>query len=240
MRKSNSNHNSIKMPGMLLLLTLAFTLIVACDTAPSGVTSATPTSPPQLDGSPKGPGSANLTATARATPVTITCPNLNVIPASISGWKTYKDTQFPFQFAYPQNWHASFEYGEPDDHAIAIFPPGISLPSTGFAVNTFEYLEVAFPLNANGDFSDPSQGTGVTKLSPMTVSSNQVKVYRIWVPECTEVEYFATGLFGHHNFQFHLNLAVNHGSSITSGFITEAKQDAAYFLAMVQSFVYSG
>jgi hypothetical protein len=245
MRKANSNHNIFKMLGMLLLLTLMFTLIVSCDTTPPGTTSKTSTAKttptePEIDGTPKGPGAANLTATARATPVAITCPNLTVSPASISGWKTYKDSLFPFQFAYPQSWHTSFENGEPDDHAIAIFPPGASLPFTGYAASAPEYLEVAFPLNANGDFSDPSQGTGVTQLSPLTVDSQQVKVYRLWEPECTEMEYFATGTFGHHDFEFHLNLAVMQGNSITTEFVTKAKQDTSYFLAMVRSFVYTG
>ncbi|MGB8347865.1 MAG: hypothetical protein WCD86_23500 [Ktedonobacteraceae bacterium] len=239
MSKASACYNFFKILGLVLLLSIPITLIVGCATVPSGVTSVTPTSQPEIDGSPKGPGSANLTATARATPVASICPNLQATSSLTNGWKTYRDTQYPFRFAYPPNWKPYYEDGEPNDHAIAIFPPNTTLPFTGYAAGSPEYLEVAFPLNANGAYTDPSQGAGVTQLVTMTVDSQRVRVYRIWGPECLNVDYVATGTFGHHDFEFHLSVAMRQGNSIDAAFTARVKQDAAYFLCMVESFVYT-
>lgn len=239
MRRASTCFNFFQILGMALLLPALIILIVGCNTTPSGVTGVTPTSQPEIDGSPKGPGSTNLTATARATPIAITCPNLHVVPPSTSGWETYNDTHYPFRFAYPPNWKPYYENGEPNDHAIAILPPNSTLPFSGYAVGLPEYLEIAFPLNANGAYTDPSQSAGVTQLATMTVDSQQVRVYRIWGPECLNVDYFAFGTFGHHDFEFHLSVTLSQRNSIDAAFTNKVKQDAAYFLGMVESFIYT-
>src|SRR5258708_34347370 len=86
---------------VLFFLALSL-LLIGCDTSGTGIgqTTATPTTQ-ELDGTPKGPGATNLTATALATPVATVCPTFSSAPASTNGWKLYKDARFPFQFAVP-------------------------------------------------------------------------------------------------------------------------------------------
>ncbi len=65
----------------VLFLLMLIPMLVGCDSAVSGTTTSnTPT--PKLDSSPKGSGAANLTATARATPVSTVCPTISAKPAS--------------------------------------------------------------------------------------------------------------------------------------------------------------
>jgi hypothetical protein len=56
------------------------------------------------NGSPKGPGSAALTATALATPVPIICQLPAVTAPDTQGWQTYTDHQYPFHFSFPSDW----------------------------------------------------------------------------------------------------------------------------------------
>jgi hypothetical protein len=45
---------------------------------------------------------------------------------------------------------------------------------------------------------------------------------------------------GHYKALFFMDVELRHGNSITPAFTQQAKQDAGYFLGMMQSFVYSG
>src|SRR2546421_10049814 len=97
------------LPALFLLVLIP--LLVGCNSDVSGTTTSN-TSTPKLDSSPKGPGAANLTATARTTPVSTVCPVISAEPASTGGWKTYKDTNFSFQFSVPPGGRAgSFNDG---------------------------------------------------------------------------------------------------------------------------------
>src|SRR6266702_6449068 len=104
----------------VLFLLMLIPMLVGCDSAVSGTTTSnTPT--PKLDSSPKGSGAANLTATARATPVSTVCPTISAKPASTSGWKIYKDMTFSFQVSVRPGWRAgSFNDGVNDYIAEAL------------------------------------------------------------------------------------------------------------------------
>src|SRR5260221_5721846 len=108
----------------LFILTLAGCNLGVTNTIPSAT--ATPT---LKERTPKGPGTDNLTATARATPIATVCPTFSAAPASISEWKIYKDTRFPFQFAIPPGWKAgSFTDDTGDDYIAAVLPANSTFP----------------------------------------------------------------------------------------------------------------
>jgi hypothetical protein len=230
---------------LLLLIILAITMIAACDTAPIGgtnTTNTTKTTPtePEIDGTPKGPGAANLTATARATPVTITCPKLSVSPASTSGWKTYTDTQYSFHFAYPSTWKPYVETGYSNEYPIAVFPPDTQPfpPSMGIAVGYPEYLEVTFPLVTTPP--NLPQDPDWTRQSTVAIDHRQVAFYTRWSANCQGMSSTAYAEFGQYKALFFMDVELRHGSSITPAFTQQVQQDADYFLALMQSFVYTG
>jgi hypothetical protein len=244
-RKANPCDNFCRILSMLLLLSIVIALVVACDTTPPGATNTTSTAKttptePEIDGTPKGPGSANLTATARATPGAITCPKLNVSPASTSGWKTYNDSQNTFHFAYPPTWKPYVETGYTGEYPIAVFPPNTHPipPSVGIAAGYPEYLEVTFPLvspspNLPQDHDWTRQGT-------VSVDHMQIPFYTRWGPECLGVSYTASAVIGHSTALFFMDVEPRQVNSITPAFTTQLKQDAGYFLGMIESFVDGG
>jgi hypothetical protein len=245
MKKANSNGNFARILSVLLLLSIAITLIVACDTTPSGgvkTTNTTKTTPTgsEIDGTPKGPGAANLTATARATPMTITCPKLNVSPASTSDWKTYTDTQDAFHFAYPPTWKPYVETGYTNEYPIAVFPPNTKFlpPSEGIAAGYPEYLEVTFPLVTTPP--NLPQDPDWTRQGTVAIDHMQVAFYTRWSVNCQGMFSTAYAVLGQYKALFFMDVELRHGSSITPAFTEEVQQDTDYFLAFMQSFVYSG
>ena len=217
-------YTNIFWPALFLLMLIP--MLVGCDYAVSGTTTSnTPT--PKLDSSPKGPGAANLTATARATPVSTVCPTISAKPASTSGWKIYKDTTFSFQFSVPPGWRAgSFNDGG-NDYIAQVFPPGSTTPF-GIATADPEHFQISVLLA--GTASDPAHDPNwKPEATPITISGTKTALYDRTSPACEEVNRIAVDDFGQHHYTFFM-------TSVPE----KAKNDLALFLGMLQSFVYTG
>ncbi len=217
-------YTNLFWPALFLLMLIP--MLVGCDSAVSGTTTSnTPT--PKLDSSPKGPGAANLTATARATPVSTVCPTISAKPASTSGWKIYKDTTFSFQFSVPPGWRAgSFNDGG-NDYIAQVFPPGSTTPF-GIATADPEHLQISVLLA--GTASDPAHDPNwKPETTPITISGTKTALYDRTSPACEEVNRIAVADFGQHHYTFFMTSVPD-----------KAKNDLALFLGMLQSFVYTG
>lgn len=216
---------------LCLLGLLCAALLAGCDLKPAGLggASPSPTATPNLDGSPKGPGSANLTATALAPSATPpVCATLTVAPASTSGWHTYKDSQYHFQFAYPPGWQPVLSTGDSSSHTIAIFPPGSAIPPLGIAAGATEYFQVSLLLS--GTASDPThdpnwRSTGAS----LTINGQSTPLYYRPAVECETENRLAVADFGQHHFSYYMTTKP-----------AQATRDIGLFLGIVQSFVYSG
>ncbi len=211
------------LPALFLLVLIP--LLVGCNSDVSGTTTSS-TSTPKLDSSPKGPGAANLTATARTTPVSTVCPVISAEPASTGGWKTYKDTNFSFQFSVPPGWRAgSFNDGG-NDYIAQVFPPGSTTPF-GIATADPEHFQISLLLSGTpGDPAhDPMWKPEATRI---TISGTKTTLYDRTSPSCEEVNRIAVANFGHHHFTFFM-------TSIPA----KAKNDLALFLGMLGGFVYA-
>lgn len=214
-----------------LLGLLYAALLAGCDLTPVGLGGGEtpPTSTLNLDGSPKGPGSANLTATALAPSATPpACAILSVAPASTAGWHTYKDSQYHFQFAYPPGWQPVLSTGDSSDHTIAIFPPGSAIPPLGIAAGATEYFQVSLLLS--GTPSDPAHDsnwrpTGTT----LTINGQQTPLYYRPAVECQTENRLAVADFGQHHFSYYMTTKP-----------AQATRDISLFPGIVQSFVYNG
>ena len=217
-------YTNLFWPALFLLMLIP--MLVGCDSAVSGTTTSnTPT--PKLDSSPKGPGAANLTATARATPIPTVCPTINAKPASTSGWKIYKDTTFSFQFSVPPGWRAgSFNDGG-NDYIAQVFPPGSTTPF-GIATADPEHFQISVLLA--GTASDPGHDADwKAEATPITISGTKTALYDRTSPACEEVNRIAVADFGQHHYTFFMTSVPD-----------KAKNDLALFLGMLQSFVYTG
>ena len=209
-----------------LFLLVLIPLLVGCNSAVNG-TSASNTSTPKLDSSPKGPGAGSLTATARATPVSTVCPTIRAKPASTSGWKIYMDTTFSFQFSVPPDWRAgSFNDGG-NDYIAQVFPPGSTTPF-GIATADPEHFQVSVLLA--GTASDPAHDPNWRpEATPITISGTKTTLYDRTSPACEEVNRIAVADFGQRHYTFFM-------TSVPC----KAKNDLALFLGMLQSFAYTG
>ena len=209
-----------------LFLFVLIPLLVGCNSGVSGITISN-TSTPKLDSSPKGPGAANLTATARATPVSTVCPTISAVPASTNGWKIYKDTNFSFQFSVPPGWRAgSFNDGG-NDYLAQVFPPGSTTPF-GIATADPEHFQISVLLA--GTASDPAHDLNwKPEATPITISGTKTALYDRTSPACEEVNRIAVADFGQHHYTFFMTSVPD-----------KAKNDLALFLGMLQSFVYTG
>jgi hypothetical protein len=209
----------------LLLLSL---LLAACDTSSIGPKAATPTFQ-EVDGTPKGPGSANLTATARITPIATVCPTFSTAPASTNGWKFYKDTRFPFQFAIPPGWKAgSFTDGSGDDYITAVLPIGSIFPFENSS-GAPEKFEISVELTGS-PFNPSSDPTLIAERTPITISGMKTILYDRTSPNCGEYDRIAVAKFGQHQFTFYTGIYAP----------GKAQQDISLFLGIVQSFKYTG
>ncbi len=221
----------IRLFGLPVLFFLAFSmLLIGCDTSGTGIgqTTATPTTQ-ELDGTPKGPGAANLTATARATPIATVCPTFSAAPASISGWQIYNDTRFPFQFAIPTGWKAgSFTDGSGYDYIAAVLPGTSTFPFEN-ASGAPEHFEVSVTLTGPV-FNPASDPTWKAETSPITISETKTILYDRTSPDCGETDRIAAANFGQHHFTFYMGVYAP----------GKAQQDISLFLGIVHSFVYSG
>src|SRR5947209_3422802 len=220
LKRHNANHSLL--PALFLLVLIS--LLVGCD---SGVSGTTTSNTPKLDSSPKGPGAANLTATARATPVSTVCPIISAIPAATGGWKIYKETTFSFQFSVPPGWRAgSFNDGG-NDYIAQVFPPDSTTPF-GIATADPEHFQISVLLA--GSASDPAHDLDwKPEATPITISGTKTTLYDRTSPACEEVNRIAVADFGQHHYTFFM-------ASVPD----KAKNDLALFLGMLQSFVYTG
>jgi hypothetical protein len=211
----------------MLCALLCTALLTGCDISPSGISIATAT--PNLDGSPKGPGAANLTATARATPVpTPACPIVNAPAAATTGWQTYRDGQYHFQFAFPPHWQPNLSTGDSNDHTVDVFPPGSAIPPLGITAGSPEYFQVSVLLN--GTASDPAHDPNwQPALSHIHIGSITTTLYARPTVECDEKDRLAVADFGSHHFTFYMTAKP-----------AQAQHDIGLFLGLLQSFQYTG
>jgi hypothetical protein len=203
---------------------------MGCDTSSIGNGQKTATSTTQeLDGTPKGPGAANLTATALATPITTVCPAFSATPASTSGWQIYKDTRFPFQFAIPTGWKAgSFTDGSGFDYIAAVLPGSSTLPFED-VIGVPEHFQISVTL-AGPVFNPASDPTWKAETTPITINGMKTILYDRTSPDCGETDRIAVANFGQHHFVFDMGVYAP----------GKAQQDISLFLGIVHSFVYSG
>ncbi len=219
---------TIRPFGLSALFLLAFFLLLAgCDINGQGITT------PTVERTPKGPGAANLTATAQATPVATVCPTFSAAPASTNGWKLYKDTRFPFQFAVPPGWKAgSFNDSSADgSHAYyeaAVLPGTSTFPFENVS-GAPEHFEVSVTLTGPV-FNPASDPTWKAETSPITISETKTILYDRTSPDCGETDRIAVANFGQHHFTFYMGVYAP----------GKAQQDISLFLSIVHSFVYSG
>lgn len=213
----------------LFLLALSL-LLIGCDTSSIGIgqTTATPTTQ-ELDSTPKGPGSANLTATARAMPIATICPTFSAVPALTNGWKLYKDSRFPFQFAIPTGWKAgSFTDGSGNDYITAVLPVGSTFPFE-HANGAPEYFDISVAL-VGPAFDPSSDPTWIAEKSPVTINGVKTILYDGISPNCGETDRIAVATFGRRQFTFDTGIYAP----------GKARQDISLFLGILQSFKYTG
>lgn len=213
--------------GSMLCTLLCMALLAGCDISPLGISSATAT--PNLDGSPKGPGPANLTATARATPVpTPACPIVNAPAAATTGWQTYRDSQYHFQFAFPPHWQPNLSTGDSNDHIVDVFPPGSAIPPLGIAAGSPEYFQVSILLS--GTASDPAHDPNWQPVRlNVPIGTIKTTLYARSAVECDEKDRMAVADIGSHHFTFYMTAKP-----------AQAQHAIALFLGLLQSFQYTG
>lgn len=216
----------MRTPIKLHFLLLAFLLLLftaGCDTGVNNTPKPTPT--PKLDSAPKGPGSSGLTATAGATPNATTCPAIGTVsPATTTGWKTYQDTAYSFQFAVPPGWNAGKDYeGGQSSEIAAVFPPGVTTPFSA-ASKQAERFQVT--LNISDPPFDPAKDSSwKAESGTIAVGKTQATLYDRASPDCQQVNRAVVAHIAQHNYQFYL-----------SSPFSNAKQDVALFLGMLQTF----
>ncbi|HZU71115.1 MAG TPA: hypothetical protein VFA09_27820 [Ktedonobacteraceae bacterium] len=226
---------TIRFVGLPALLLLALSLLLtACDTSAVGIgqKAATPTFQ-EVDGTPKGPGSANLTATARATPIVTVCPTFSVAPASTTGWKLYRDTRFPFQFAIPPGWKAGSFNGSSADgsdtyYEVAVLPDASTFPFE-HASGAPEEFEISIGLTTP-PFNPSSDPTWIAERTPITISGTKANLYDRTSPDCGEYDRTTVAEFGQHQFTFYTGIYAP----------GKAQQDISLFLGILRSFKYTG
>ncbi len=211
----------------ILLVALCFipliSMLAGCTIDTTGVV------PPPATGNstPKGPGSANLTATAQSTPIVSICPNMSIVAASSTGWSAYKDSQFPFQFSVPPGWRAG-SYNDGSDYIAQVFPPGSTTPF-GIATGDPEHFQVSILLSGStfDPGSDPANWRAdATKIS---IGGTRTTLYERTSPTCEEINRVAVADFGQHHFTFFMTTIP-----------AKAKNDIALFLGLIESFMYKG
>ena len=209
------------LPGLCLFLLMP--LLAGCDTGIGGTIG-----PPGPAGSPKGPGAANLTATALTTPVATSCGVMRVTPASTQGWSVYKDRQFPFQFAIPPGWRAGSFVDNGGDYIVQVFPPGSTTPFGIAGLADPEHVSVTIaPPGSTATYANDTNWKAETSTIP--IGGIKTTVYDRTSPDCGEVNRGASDDFGQHHFTFFLVTMPG-----------KAQNDIALFLGMLRSFVYSG
>ncbi len=206
-----------------LCVLVLVSLLTGCDIAGGSTPSPTVSSVSTLVGSPKGPGGLTVTPSTASS-----CSTSIVAPASTSGWNKYKDSRFPFQFAFPPGWRAgSFTDDSGNDYIVQVFPPGSSTPFGQAGIADQEHIAISIALfgTTSTYANDPNWRA---EAGSITISGVRSTLYDRTTPDCGEVNRGATADFGRHHFTFFM-------TSIPG----KEKQDIALFLGVLQSFRYT-
>lgn len=230
-------HKPVKL--FFRCLALLFMLALAACDAGIGQQGATPvsSSTPYLgNGSPKGPGSVALTATARATPVVVNCQLPTAMVPGTQGWHTYTDATYPFHFAFPPGWKVGQTVitsadGSYSSYEVMILPPTGHSPVTEYSgMVEPEYVSVSIVLTgpANAFSSEPPW---IPETTPILLSHVSTKLSYRFSPECGELNLATDPVtFGQHPYFFYLE----------SRDQADKTKDSQIFLGIVQSFTYTG
>jgi len=184
---------------------------------------------------PKGPGAAGLTATARATPSPLaTCPTFSAVPPPTTAWKVYKDSRFPFSFAIPPGWQAGAftpTTADPSNayYTVLVLPPDSTAPfSFAGQMTAPESFSLRIVLSgALPDFShDPAWTAELHKIHfggvPTTLFERSASA-------CGELDRATDDVkFGQLSYSFYYQTTLP----------SRAKNDVALFLGSIQSFIY--
>jgi hypothetical protein len=237
-KRENAMHHQRLTTTFFYYFMLIFMLaLAACSTTgQQGAISSSTVTPLSTDGTPKGPGSAALTATALATPVASHCqvPALTS-SANTQGWQTYTDPHYSFHFAFPATWKvgvvpASSADGSYTYYTVVVLPPTGHTPNEQSAITEPEHIELTIVLTgAVARFSNESSWTPETALT--TLNTIPVKLSYRFSPECGEFDRGTDPVtFGSHPYFFYMSSRVQ--ATIAS--------DSQTFLAMLRSFSYTG
>ncbi len=225
---------------LFLCTALLFILsLVACDApgSPQGVGATGASTFVPGDGTPKGPGSAGLTATALATPTSVNCqlPPLTS-PANTQGWKIYSDKRFPFRFSFPPDWTVGQTLitdanGTASSYEVMVLPPTGHTPINEHSnITEPEYIQLTVILTGPGE-SFSNESTWIAELAPISLGHTSTKLsYRI-SPDCGEFNRATDPVvFGQHQYFFYEE----------SRDRADKIKDSQIFLSILQSFVYTG
>lgn len=214
---------------LIFLSLFLITFLTGCS---SDITNTTPTATPTLAGPQKGPGSANLTATAQATPVATVCPSFTAAPANTSGWHVYTDSRFSFHVAIPPGWQtgsftSSSADGSSSYYTVMVLPPG---STTRFneegAMADPDHFEITVILSGPLENFDSSGSGWTAEATPITIDGLKVKIYDRTETQCVgSIGRIIQTTFMQQNYMFYM-------TSIPE----KAKNDIALFSGMAESF----
>lgn len=231
-------HRYIRLFWPLFLLFILVPIYTGCNSSTAGPAPTTvPTSNTSIptESSTKGPGAANLTATALATPIPTVCTAIgSVAPASTLGWKVYSDHHFPFRFSVPPGWRAGATTGSSGDgsysyYVVQVFPPGSTSPFD-FQQGIFDAEHFEITIVVSGADAIPTEDhTMIPERTSVEIGNNKTTMYDQTSSACEEVDRNAFTHFAQHQYNFHMK-------SVPA----KARNDIALFLGMLQSFMYTG
>ncbi|HVB26005.1 MAG TPA: hypothetical protein VNG51_28960 [Ktedonobacteraceae bacterium] len=228
-----TEYKHIQVSRLLISLSLLFliTLLTGCS---SGITNTAPstTPTPTIVGPQKGPGSANLTATAQATPVATVCPTFSAAPANTSGWHVYTDSRFSFHVAIPSGWHtgsftSSSADGSSSYYTVMVRPPGSTARfNEEEAMADPDHFEITVILSGPLENIDSSGSGWTAEATPITIDGMKAKIYDRTETQCAgSIGRIIQITFMQQNYMFYM-------TSIPA----KAKNDIALFSGMAESF----
>jgi hypothetical protein len=218
-----------------LLLSLGFISInIGCSTqqaqTPGSTSTPTAKSAAPIE-SPKGPGAANLTATAQATGQPAACPTFRRgTPAITSGWQVYKDARFSFQFSFPPAWRAGVTTntsadGSSSSYIVLVFPPTSHAPFDWHSsLFDAEHFEVTVFLTGSVT-SLANDHSYIPESTDVVLGNTKSTLYDRTSSDCQEVERLVQSAYNHSQYQFRMKSLPE-----------KAQQDITLFLGMLQSF----
>lgn len=230
-------YKNVNFSRSFIFLSLLFiTFLTGCSSGITNTpsTSTTPTPTVGLDGPHgKGPGSANLTATAQTTPVATVCPTFSAAPANTSGWRIYTDSRFSFHVAIPPGWRAgSFTSSNADGsssyYQVMVLPPGSTAHFNAEGSMTDpEHFEISTTLVGTAS-SSPANDPTDWQIEKTKIALNGIPtaIYDHTSSDCEQVLRTTDNVaFGQHEFDIYM-----------VSLPAKAKNDIALFLGMAESF----